>query len=195
MWKYHAHVSDRLPGVLLSAINEKWLMSFFCAVVLGESKSKLVSEWYQIAMPQPVQSHYIKLYWNQCCLVSVKLWLIISWYDRRDDKFKGGHTFSLLCFCKTSNVATHSYSVTCHYFFIHIVRRWIQPFSPLAPPTDSSVNQYSISMPTFWNLSFCTHIHSPQMLDSLCWTNCPSSCWKWYCVLLTLAVVVKLIQV
>lgn len=53
----HVKVFDPLPGVLLSAINEKWLMSFFCSVVLGEGKSKLVSECYQIALPQSVQSH------------------------------------------------------------------------------------------------------------------------------------------
>lgn len=52
---------DPLPGVLPSVINEKWLMSFFCSVVLGESKSKLVAECYQIALPQPVQSHCILL--------------------------------------------------------------------------------------------------------------------------------------
>lgn len=34
-------------------------MSFFCSVVLGEGKSKLVSECCQIALPQPVQSHCI----------------------------------------------------------------------------------------------------------------------------------------
>lgn len=34
-------------------------MSFFCSVVLGVSKSKLVAECYQIALPQPVQSHCI----------------------------------------------------------------------------------------------------------------------------------------
>lgn len=35
-------------------------MSFFCLVVLGEVKSKLVSECNQIALPQPVQSHCIQ---------------------------------------------------------------------------------------------------------------------------------------
>lgn len=61
MWKCRVKVSDPLPGALLSGINEKWLMSFFCSVVLGEGKSKLVSERYQIALPQPVKFHFIQL--------------------------------------------------------------------------------------------------------------------------------------
>lgn len=60
MWKCHVRVFDPLPGVLLFGINEKWLMSFFCSVVLGEGKYKLVSECCQIALPQPVQSHCIQ---------------------------------------------------------------------------------------------------------------------------------------
>lgn len=35
-------------------------MSFFCAVFLGEGKSELVSECYQIALPQPAQSRFIQ---------------------------------------------------------------------------------------------------------------------------------------
>ncbi len=53
-------MSVPLPGVLLSGRNEKWLMSFFCSVVLGKGKSKLVSGCDQIALPQPVQSHCVQ---------------------------------------------------------------------------------------------------------------------------------------
>lgn len=57
MWTCHVEVFDPLPGVLLSAINEKWLMGFFCSVVLAVGKSKWVSECYQIALPQSVRRH------------------------------------------------------------------------------------------------------------------------------------------
>lgn len=47
---------DPLPGVLLHGINEKWLMSVFCSVILGEGKSKLVTGCDQVAFPIPLSS-------------------------------------------------------------------------------------------------------------------------------------------